>query len=245
MYLDLKEHLTYSVPKINCSELKQYVNGTECFYFNGSMYFPKPANLNELIGEALAKYMKIRTVNFNIFENTDTNNIFIASKTFINPNSKYINYDKRLDNDINSINLRSMCIDDDNYQNLLNNIFKMFAIDIYMGQQDRCFVNYKFEEYDTGYFDLAPLYDYSESIWNEDISYTSDLYDFYEKKVYDNFFTIYPNSLEMIKMIKVVDLRKILGNIEISKGIKLPQKIIDVYLKREEITQKKLEKIIK
>lgn len=246
MYIDLKNCLTSPVIKIDYLELRRYIDGNPCFYWNGSVYFSKTPNVNELIGEQLAKYIGVRTVNFDLFENIGNNVINIASKSFINPNSTYIEYKESLnaDNPRNNT-LRQMCIDDENYQNLMNNIFKMFAIDIYMGQKDRCYVNYKFEKYDTGYLDLAPLYDYTEAIWDSDIAYTCDLYDFYSKKSYANFFNTYPNSLEMIKKIKEVNLSEILRNIELCKGIKFPQEIIDVYLKREEISQKKLEKIIK
>lgn len=245
MYIDLKQRLTYPIPKINYSELRQYNNGNESFYFNGSIYFPKTADLNELIGEQVAIEIGIRTVNFNLFENNDNSNIIIASKSFINPNSNYIDYRESLDDNNSNYDLKDMCLNDSNYQNLMNNIFKMFAIDIYMGQKDRCYVNYKFEKYDTGYLDLAPLYDYTEASWNEEPSYTCDLYDFYSKESYDRFFNIYPNSLEMIKQIKEINLSKVLKEIELNKGIKLPQEVIDIYLQREEISQKKLEKIIK
>jgi len=246
MYIDLKKYLVHPVPIIDYIELKQYTKGHESFYFNGSIYFPKMTNLNELIGEELSKYMRLRTVNFDLFEKINTGEIFIASKSFINTNSTYITYRESLSiNDSNNNSLRSTCIDENNYQQLLNNIFKMFAIDIYMGQKDRCYVNYQFEKYDTGYLDLAPIYDFTESAWDQDIAYTCDLYDFYFKSSYDEFFSIYPESLEMIKKIKDVDLKKIIEKMEINKGIKLTEEIIDVYLKREEITQKKLEKIIK
>ena len=66
-----------------------------------------------------------------------------------------------------------------------------------------------------------------------------------DKKDYDIFFSTYPNTLECLKEIKKIDLKNILEKIELTKGIKFTQDIIDIYLKKEEISQKKLEKIIK
>lgn len=248
MYVDLKPYLTdsNSAVKISLLDLKKQGDfGNTCFLWNGSIYYPKATNLNELIGEQLAKKIHLRTVNYDLFEDDCSGKIIIASKSFLNPTSKYPFCLPKLDlNNPNNNNLKDKCIDDDNYQQLLINIFKMFAVDIYMGQNDRCYLNFQFEEYDSGYFDLAPLYDYSDSRWNSSLYYDCELYNFYSRQSYENLFDNYPKSLEIIQQMKQIDLKRILEKIEQTKGIKLPQEIIDIYLQREEIAQRKLEKII-
>ena len=249
MYIDLRPHLTQPVIKIDYNYIKYNdpkFSGKLCFLWNDSIYFPKTPNLNEFIGEQLAKEIGLRTVIFDLFENIYNGEIMIASKSFINPNSKYSFYTNNLDiNNPNDNNLRDKCINNNNYQHLLNNLLKMLSLDIYMGQRDRWFPNFQLEKYDTGYLDLAPLYDYTDSSWNEGISYVGELYNFIYKEDYDIFFNTYPNALEYLKIIKKIDLKNILKKIEQTKSIKLPQDIIDIYLKREEFSQKKLEKIIK
>lgn len=249
MYIDLNNYLTQSVPeidfnKIRCREYKYF--SRRCFYWNDSIYFSKSVNLNEFIGEQLAIEINLRTVNFNLFKNINSGEIIIASKSFINPNSKYYPYPNELDiykpYDNNLIN---KCIDYDNYKHLINNILKMLALDIYMGQRDRWYPNFQLEKYDTGYLDLAPVYDYSDSSWDDDLLLNCELYNFENEEDYEIFFDSYPNILEHLKKLKKLELSKILEKIELSKGIKLPQSYIDYYLKKEENTQKKLEKIIK
>ena len=245
MIINLKPYLTSEVDKVDLTELRRYDNnGKTYFEHYGSIYYPKAANLNELIGEQLATEIGLRTVDFELFENNN-GEIFIASRSFNNPNSNYTYYTSSIDLTNNENDLRDECIDENNYNQLLNNIFKMFAIDVYMGQKDRCYVNYPFEKYDSGYFALAPVHDYSDSSWDDDISYCCDLYDFNSKSSYDKLFNAHPNSLEIFKQVKEITMSKILKEIELNKGIKLPQEVIDIYLKREEISQKKLEKIIK
>lgn len=246
MYIDLKDKLTSKIDKIDITVLKRYdTNGNTYFTLNDSNYYPKRFNLNELIGEELSKKIHLRTVEFELFEKANTE-IIIASKSFLNKQSIYYYFEH-----IGNANLKTLeileknCLDKENYIQFLNNIFKMFAVDIYMGQSDRCFVNVQLEEYDSGYLDLAPIYDYSNSDWDENIYYDNPFYYFENEDDYTKLFTAYPNSLEAIKKIKEVNLKKILTNIQEKKGIKIPQEVIDIYLKREEISQKKLEKIIK
>lgn len=243
MYLNLKPHLIYEINKIDLLKLKRYdENGNVCFYLDNCRYYPKVANLNELIGVQLAKELNLRTVDFMLFEDTN-HEVLLVSKSFINPYSTYHTITSDNNNFLN--NIRDYCVDDINFQVVLKSIFKMFAIDIYMGQTDRGTSNLKFEKYDTRYFDLAPLYDYSEAQWDENISYKNPLYNFNCKDDYDLFFSTYPSSLEFIKKIKEKNIMEILRKVEYSKSIKLPQEVIDIYSKREENTQKKLEKIIK
>lgn len=246
MYINLDGCLTSKVNII--TQANKDNNNTFCF--NNQLYYYKDTNLNEFIGEALAERINLRTVNFNCFEyfiSTKQKEIIIASKSFINPTSTYsyieetknINVDNFLDK------YKNMCLDDNNFNRFRENIFKMFAIDIYMGQYDRHEHNCQIERYDTGYIDLAPLYDYSESYFYSSFIYENPFYTFFNEDDYTEFFEKYPDCREILKKVKSFDLIKIIHFIEETKGFKLPDMIIEEYKKKEEKTQKKLEKIIK
>lgn len=59
------------------------------FIFEGSLYFPKRFNMNELIGEELGNQLNLKTVKNRIFMNKKTGEYFIASKDFNNPQFDY------------------------------------------------------------------------------------------------------------------------------------------------------------
>ena len=121
----------------------------------------------------------------------------------------------------------------------------MFAIDIYMSQDDRHHGNYQFEIYDTKFIDLAHLYDYTVCSWRQSIGYGNSLYLFEDIDDYNNLFDKYPDSLEMFKKIAKVDLIKILKSIEEKHELVLPDFVFDIYKQNEENVQKKMQKIIK
>lgn len=248
MYIDLKSCLINEVPIIDLDSIKKW-NPLEKTYFswNDDIYYIKRVNFNEFIGEELANQIDSKTVCFEIFQNVN-GDIFMASKSFKKTNCTYyypLDFVKMFPISNHLENLKNICLDQNNYINLLNNIFKMFSIDIYMEQVDRFSNNIQIEQFDTGYTDLAPIYDYSTSAWDDNIMYHNCLYSFIDEDTYFEFYNIYPNFLEILKRIQKVNMSKVLENIENNKEILLPNKIKDIYLRREEISQKKLEKIIK
>lgn len=247
MYVDLKSCLTNEVPIIDLNSIKKW-NYIEKTYFmwNGDIYYAKRTNINEFIGEELANQINSKTACFEIFQNIN-GNIFIASKSFKKTTCTYyypLDFVKKFPISNHLENLENICLDKENYINFLNNIFKMFSIDIYMDQLDRFSNNIQFEQLNTGYTDLAPVYDYSIADWDSSIMYHNSLHSFSDEDSYFDFYTKYPNLLEFLKQIQIINMSKVLENIENNKGILLPDKIKDIYLKNEETTQKKLEKII-
>lgn len=248
MYIDLKPCLTSRVDKIDLQSLKQYDSkGNVFFSCYDSIYYPKTTNLNELIGEELANQINLNTVSYKLFEDVN-GEIFIASKSFIKPTCIYYNpldFEKHFQIYNHLENWELICKDKENYECFLESIFKLFSIDIYMKQNDRWNSNIQIEKYDTGYVDLAPIYDYSESMWYESSCYHNTFHSFSHEWEYGIFFNRYPKLLETLKKIKKVEMQKVLENIEFQKDIVINTEIKDIYLRREEISQKKLEKIIK
>ena len=179
MNFDFESCLTRDCIKIDCDNLTKDSFGNNIFYFDDTKYYYKRFNLNELIGEELATIINARTVNFNIFkiDNGAYLDTVIASKDFKNPNSTYsYMYDLYFlsTHSIDDLDdLKDVCIDNFNYNYLLKNLFKMFAIDVYMGQDDRHYGNYQLELYDTKFIDLAHLYDYSVCRWDQAFRYNN------------------------------------------------------------------------
>lgn len=200
--------------------------------------------LNELIGTYLADYFSINTVNYKIAKNND--NYGLLSKNFRECKTKYYtSYDWDLFNNNNSTNilytLRSFCLDEQNYHNLLNDIFKMMAIDSYMGQMDRNANNFFFSVKD-GNTRLAPLFDYERSFnFNFEDSWqylnyiltlkypSSDLY---------GLFNDFPEFYSCFSSILNIDMENILNSIEndydlkIDDGYKVHYLLSDLHKKK-------------
>lgn len=249
MYISKKEIIVSNATNINYYNVTNDKNGNMIFLFNNYVYYPKSFNLNELIGEHLAEKDELRTVNFECFKYynySKEEGIIIASKSFINPTSNYELCTKfyrssKFDLDI----LKKDCIDNDNFNKLLLNILKLTAIDVYMGQVDRSSVNTQFEIYDSSFLDLAPCYDYSDSYWDNDFSYENPFFSFKTQEDFEKLFSIYPQSLKLFKQKQNINLIEIIHDIEDTKGFKLSKSVFESYKRKEENSQKKLQKIIK
>lgn len=245
MYLDLTQCFTKKIPIIDFDQLMKRDEREKLYFsWNNTIYYAKRPNLNELIGEELAKEINIDTVYFEFFQNKN-GEVWMASQDFRKENCNYytpIEISSNLSE--NTFYLwKDICIDQENESKFLEHIFKMFAIDIYMKQQDRV-SNIQIEKFDTGYIDLAPLYDYSNSSWNQFIGYANGLYTFSSLSDYQKMFGCYPQFLEILKQIQKKSMKKLLENIEETKEIIIPNSLKEIYLQREEISQKKLQKII-
>lgn len=247
MNINLKNCLTNEIPKINLDEIIRYTYGKPYFLWNQDIYYTKYFNLNELIGEEIANILNLKSVHFELFRNTN-GEVWLASKNFKNENYKYYQYydDIIIELTKSRINcLQKYCLNNENYNYLLDNISKLFALDVYMGQNDRCNLNLQLEKDKTGYLDLAPIYDYSDSAWDDNIVYDNFINCFMELEDYTDFFLLHPNSLNLFKKVKSINLLKLIDNIQEKNHFKLPNEIIEIYKYNEENSQRKLEKIIK
>lgn len=162
---------------INYKNNNKYIK--KMYYLNDYWYYFKTSNsmypfslFNELIGTYLSKLLNIKSVTYDIaFAN---NTYGITSRNF--KSNKYDYYflsnlpiDYLEKGHLCNIQLlRNLCIDEENYKNILNSILKLLAIDLYMLQSDRGIVNLQFEiNKETKYFDLAPIYDFSNCMFKQ------------------------------------------------------------------------------
>ncbi len=121
--------------------------------------------INELMGEVLSKRLDIESIHYKIAENRGF--IGLLSKNFLKPNQQYffmkdLKLMSQFYDTSNLEKIRKLCKDDENYKELLSEIFKLVAIDLYMNQEDRNFTNMQFTRKD-GELHLAPLYDFEDS----------------------------------------------------------------------------------
>ena len=183
--------------------------------------------INELIGEELSKYLNIDVIHYEIAK---LGNIYgLASLSFFKQKNKYY-FSKDINiypNHVNMKNIRLLkyeCKNDSNYIELINEIYKLTALDIYMNQTDRNYSNYQFRR-ENGYLHLAPLYDFEESFVEPfKYYYDSDLLGISFENINN-----YPRLKQYIDMLLDIDINKILLNIEKERGIVISKKYKDYY----------------
>lgn len=160
--------------KLNC-EYHLTKDELKCHCINGKYYYFKFFNrfyavLNELIGPKIAHRLELRTTNnlpaiLHYGENLTLYGI--VSEDFKDPNKQYKNmFELGFKNGTfpayrNLKTLKKFCRKED-YEELLNDIFKMTCLDYLMGQADRVSSNFLFE-IDGNKVRLAPLFDYAEA----------------------------------------------------------------------------------
>lgn len=151
--------------------IKEYIK--YMYYKNNYWYyFKKDKNnyeypfhiIDELMGMFLAKKRELAALEYEIAK---VNNTYgLTSKNFKTDDYTYHTFSSLIgrlgDKRYNLELLKLACVDKENEEKLLQNIFKMFAIDIVMLQKDRCGVNLQFQiNKKTGEIDVAPIYDFS------------------------------------------------------------------------------------
>lgn len=153
--------------------IKEYIK--YMYYQNAYWYyFKKDKNnyeypfyiIDELIGMFLSKKRELETLEYEIAK---VNNTYgLASKNFKSDNYTYHTFSSLIGNPLDGNKyynlelLKLACVDEENEKKLLQNIFKMLAIDIVMLQKDRCSINLQFQiNKKTGELDIAPIYDFS------------------------------------------------------------------------------------
>ena len=176
---ELKErNEKYRVLDLDCVLSRFYVN--YMYFQNQKWYYFKMEDLknddfpfsliDELMGAYLSRYIGLPAVSYQIASTKKNNceNYGIASLNFKKLGFRYMTFHKLLEHyeyldNIERIKfLKSMCVNFQNEELLMSHIFKLFALDIYMIQKDRCDINLQFQvDQKTSFFDLAPLYDFS------------------------------------------------------------------------------------
>lgn len=149
---------------------------------------------------------------------------------------------QNIDNKLkNILKLKKYCNKED-YENLINNIFKMTCLDYLMGQADRVASNFLFEKDDTK-LTLAPLFDYAEAYESTKEGYPYDRYRkqlpfsvgnafmslaFWEPK-FNSFLIKYPNFTNYLEIVSEIDIIEILEEIEKEYYLNIPDYYKDYF----------------
>jgi len=138
------------------------------YYFKTGWSSEYPFSIiDELLGSYLAEERNLDTVKYHVARNHFF--VGLASVNFKTPEYKYMLMSDMIkdifDGPVGFLYLNILeefPIDETNKNMFMSHLFDLFALDIYMLQRDRGNVNLQFkEDKNTGYFDLAPIYDYA------------------------------------------------------------------------------------
>lgn len=239
---------------------------------NGKNYRFKFSNhlvriLNELIGPKLALKFDIRTANNipAIMDYSENIKFYgILSENFKDPNKLYLsmyelgfNNKQSIDNKWKNVpKLKKYCNQED-YDELINNIFKMTCLDYIMGQADRVASNFLFEK-DGSIIILAPLFDYFEAYESVKEGCIYDKYNnpnlpfsvgnafmtlAFWKKSFKSFLKRYPNFINYLEIAAKLDIIDILEQIEKEFNLNIPDYYKDYFDFRTKEKQKMIHMI--
>ncbi len=203
---------------------------------NGKWYFYKDFGysnqntcetifLNELLGEYLATKLGLDTVHYEMAKLIHPNGketIGLASENFVHKGNKYY-FIRDMDISVNyadtsNINrFRYICPSEENYKELVSEINKLTALDIFMSQEDRCEQNVQFRKHKKE-LHLAPIYDYEFSFKNPyDLRYGSCILGV---NVDDAIY--YPGINSELDKLFSLDMKDVLEEIEEERKITIP-----------------------
>jgi hypothetical protein len=220
--------------------------------------------LNELIGPKIAVKLDLRTVNNipAIMEYGNNLKLYgILSENFKDKNKQYLSMHELglknrqgIDSKWKNIpKLKKYCNQED-YDDLINSIFKMTCLDYIMGQADRVSSNFLFEQENLK-VTFAPLFDYSEAYESIKDGCVYDKYHnpslpfsvgnafmtltFWETK-FKWFLWKYPNFAKYLEIACDIDIIKILEEIEEQYYLQIPDDYKSYYTVRTKEKQKAL-----
>ncbi|MDD2181514.1 MAG: hypothetical protein PHW32_03990 [Bacilli bacterium] len=218
--------------------------------------------LNELIGPKIANKLDLKTVN-NFPAIMDYGEFLtfygIISENFVDPNKEYltifdIGFKQKTQPSYKNIRrLKKYCNEED-YHDLINNLFKMTCLDYLMGQVDRVSSNFLFEK-DGDKITFAPLFDYAEAYecakmgcffnpkenqqHNFSIGNTFIAPSFWEPK-FKRELKKYPQFREYLEKIREINILEIIKEIEEEHNLKINDEFKRYYDVRTQEKQRSL-----
>jgi len=213
-----------------------YENNNKWYFFKDFGYSDQSVFesklINELIGEYLANRLGLDTVHYELARintQSDRELIGLASENFIQKRNKYL-FIRDMDISVNYANtnnlnrLRHICPNEENYKELLDEIYKLVALDIYMSQEDRCEQNIQFRKHKKN-LHLAPIYDYEYSFNDPyDLRYGSCILGINVDDL-----DSYPKIKEGLDKLFSLDMKDIIEDIETQRKIIVPENTKEKY----------------
>ena len=224
------------------------------------LIYHKEFDLNEFIGEELARIRGVNSVHYFplLFENREKvfgiNNYFdkclairVGSFDFKEAGVQYLNAcDLISKGEYSTLEfLLSLCPNVENREEFLDELLELYALDIYCAQTDRP-SNIYYEIRQDGSIHVGKLFDYEQS-FDSSLGeyYASDFHLFNSIDDYQEFMVKYPSLKEKLTSYLDVDLARVVRKVADSRRFSLDGWYIDTFSRFDEVTHKKLEKILK
>ena len=222
--------------------------------------YHKEFDLHEFIGEELAGIRGVNSVHYfpvlfddidnvlkldNGFEKTEF--VRVGSFDFKKPGIKYsTGPDLPHYEDFYTFNdILDLCPTKKNREELINELLEIYGLDIYSGQTDRP-GNIFYEFHPNGEIHTSKLFDYEWSL-DEDLKdyYVADFHIFRSIAAYQKLIKDYPQFEGILRSYLDVDLESIINKMARSRHFDLRGFDMDAYKRFDEVSHKRLEKILK
>ena len=186
--------------------------------------FIKSFNEQEFVGEEVCRLRGIRSAHYFLVGINPNTILKYTRRNYYgdvrNDNFKYMigSYDFRDYNkeyfDLSSIDLGdnaldtilNMCPNEENRDEVLNEILELMALDIFMGQEDRCSKNVMIEKDKNGIIHLAPIYDFQYALKNPSLYYENDIMSLRDNRDYHRFMDEYSHFRDLLDFYSDEDL---------------------------------------
>ncbi|MBQ1551662.1 MAG: hypothetical protein IIZ67_06130 [Bacilli bacterium] len=130
----------------------------------------------------------------------------IGSYDFRGSDKEYFDLSSLVFEDDSIDKFLSMCPNDENKKELLHEILDLMALDVFMGQEDRCGKNVMLEKSKDGSLHVAPLYDFQYSIKISSLLYRSVFHTFRSDSDYHQFMEQYGEFRDLLESYSDEDL---------------------------------------
>ncbi len=246
-------------------------NGKDKKFFvipkNPKMYL-KPFNSSEFIGQELCTIRNIRCTYYFIaaiglfdikgscwYQDVEKQRprLVIGSYDFKHTGYQYKNVEdygfSRFDEDLFS-KMLTVAPDEENRRQLMNDMMQMLALDIYMGQTDRGYFNFLFEEDENHRVRLAPIFDFECSLntqffgQHEDKITLGDLYHFNTIEDCKEFIRRYPMFGSLLNSYLYEDLESVVKTAYGKRRMIVPDDCLKKYQEFDEDRKELIKRIV-
>ena len=134
----------------------------------------------------------------------------------------------------------SILLDKASFKDIERDLVKLYALDIFMRQFDRCSCNIMFKEDKSG-ISLAPVYDYTCSLQNWDMDeYQNDVQNLeLNSSSFDKFILEHPELRDYLDyLLRSVDLREIVSSVANRYSLNLKDEDYEFYRENDEISKR-------
>lgn len=243
-------------PYVRAKKINDWIAG----YSGMPKIYHKEFDLHEFIGEEIAGIRGVNSVHYFpvLFDDIDnilnidneivrTRLVRVGSFDFKKPGIRYsIGYDFIHNEEMCSFEkILDSCPTEKNRLELINELLEIYGLDIYSGQTDRP-GNIFYEFHPNGEIHMSKLFDYEWSL-DEDLkdSYVADFHIFRNISSYQKMIKDYPQFEGILRSYLDVDLEKIINKMARSRRFDLSGFDMDSYKKFDEVSHKRLEKILR